>query len=74
MLLHVPETPQANYATPAESVMSSTTKTDAALCRICLDDSQEYSRLICPCNCKGSVARTHSACLEKMVGSEAVVK
>ncbi|KAK6045408.1 zinc finger, C3HC4 type [Cooperia oncophora] len=58
------------FSTPAENAGPSTTTstaTDVALCRICLDDNQEVSKLICPCNCKGSVARTHSACLEKWV-------
>ncbi|KJH53382.1 zinc finger, C3HC4 type [Dictyocaulus viviparus] len=56
----------SNFSTPAE--ISVTTSTDSkVVCRICLDDSQEISKLICPCNCKGTVARIHSACLEKWV-------
>ncbi|RCN39633.1 zinc finger, C3HC4 type [Ancylostoma caninum] len=72
------DTPTSVFATPTAtsarilptrgtSKVSTTSTDEKALCRICLDGSQEHSKLICPCNCKGTVARTHSACLEKWV-------
>ncbi|KHJ97392.1 zinc finger, C3HC4 type [Oesophagostomum dentatum] len=56
-----------NSSRSIEDRISTTSSGGKAICRICLDGSQEYSKLICPCNCKGTVARTHSACLEKWV-------
>ncbi|CAJ0591887.1 unnamed protein product, partial [Cylicocyclus nassatus] len=74
--LHEPSS-NSEFATPAagsgKKILASSESRPSAstdgrvLCRICLDDSQEQSKLICPCNCKGTVARTHSACLEKWV-------
>lgn len=39
-------------------------------CRICKDDDSEI-KLVEPCNCKGSIAYAHSACLQKWIESKA---
>ena len=40
------------------------------LCRICLEDQSE-GRLICPCQCKGSIQYVHVHCLEQWRRSSA---
>ncbi|CAI5443674.1 unnamed protein product [Caenorhabditis angaria] len=56
------------------SVRSTNAQQQSVVCRICFDYETKTNKLIRPCSCSGSVAYTHTPCLEQWVKATGHIK
>lgn len=58
--------PQKPSAGSSNANVAQNEENEEVFCRICKDDESE-GKLMMPCNCRGSIAYSHSQCLQKWI-------
>lgn len=52
---------------PVPEVSSPTADSGTLQCRICLSEGTDDEKLLCPCDCKGSIKYVHAECMRRWV-------